>query len=339
MTQILHLAGGAAFLAAVVTAIKQARTTDFLTGGISTLFTALRVPIVLYLLGIVLVILDVFHLATAGDPGSQLVPALALAFLVIASGGMIFSVTFVTIKGQMRAEAAGSVIDALRGSENERVSGVGDAAAENLETRATGADDTPEGSEPATAGQAELDQSMEGESAPRSDSGTGSDSRSTSTTPSGESDTERLATSTSNTKKGSEQTDTAETPAKAPSATDEASANLGRLRRFEYAVYVLAAVPLLLLGYGFVDGGLPTGTTGQAVVAVLVAIALVVALVGLCIRMRWSPGYYAGLWLCGLFSLLGVYGILASNAATALGAVLVVTLPGIFWGSNSKRHF
>lgn len=110
------------------------------------------------------------------------------------------------------------------------------------------------------------------------------------------------------------------------------------IRRFELSLYTLAVVPLILLGYGVGQSGMPTSAGGKIAFGALVGFAVLLGLVGVAIRMRWRVGYYLGLWIPGLVSLLGVYGLVA-NATSFLGAILLVTLPAIFWGANSKPLF
>lgn len=121
-------------------------------------------------------------------------------------------------------------------------------------------------------------------------------------------------------------------------ASTTASASPSTIRRFERSLYTLALAPLVLLGYGVGQSGMPTSTGGNVAFGALVGCAVLLGLVGVAIRMRWRVGYYFGLWIPGLVSLLGVYG-LVTNATSFLGAILLVTLPAIFWGANSKPLF
>lgn len=124
------------------------------------------------------------------------------------------------------------------------------------------------------------------------------------------------------------------------------------LRRFELSQYVLALGPVGLLGYGVVQSGIPTGPdSGPALI--LLCITAVIGFGGVATRMRWRIGYYLGVWTAGLASTLGVLGLLSSGAnATGIFAdaffftlpvslvvILIITIPTLFWGANSKPLF
>lgn len=122
-----------------------------------------------------------------------------------------------------------------------------------------------------------------------------------------------------------------------PDSTTEL-ASPSTIRRFERSLYTLAVAPLVLLGYGVSQSGMPTSASGKVAFGALVSCAVLLGLIGAAIRMRWRVGYYLGLWISGLVSLLGVYGLM-TDATPFLGAILLVTLPAIFWGANSKPLF
>ncbi|WP_430504357.1 hypothetical protein [Haloparvum sp. PAK95] len=326
MVMILHVVGSIVLLAAGLIGVIKVRSTDLISGGVKPIVGALKLPVALYFVGIAVTVADIVDMGTANSPAEQILPAFFLVFLFIASSGMFFSAFLVTVKGQLHDEAAGSVIDALRKSQNETANVVGQKAAENLNTRATDADELePERSatdeEPSEPASATADQPA----AASHDSATAASAKPESSTP---------ATTGSQA-----ETSTDEPGADVDAGPSEAGTPPGRLRRFELSMYLLATPPVLLLGYGLVQTGLLETATAGTTIAVLLGISLLTLLVGVGVRKRWSVAYYVGIWMCGIYGALGVYGLVNAEATGALGALLLVALPGIFWGANSKQYF
>lgn len=326
MVMVLHVVGSIVLIGAGLIGVIKVRSTDLISGGVKPIVGALKLPVALYFVGIAVMVADIVNMGTANSPAEQILPAFFLVFLFIASSGMFFSAFWVTVKGQLRDEAAGSVIDALRKSQNETANVVGQKAAENLNTRATDADDL----ETDRSTTCEENPQLEPEASQTSTKSSGEPTDGTSTEP---------ESATAATTGSRAETLTDERGADVDADTGKAGTPTGRLRRFEVSMYLLATPPVLLLGYGLVQTALLETATAGVTVAVLLGISLLTLLVGVGVRKRWSVAYYVGIWMCGIYGALGVYGLVNAEATGALSALLLVALPGIFWGANSKQYF
>ncbi|WP_049987436.1 hypothetical protein [Halobellus rufus] len=114
MVFALQLVAAIALIVGPAVMIKNARSTDLLSGGAKTQLGVLKVPMGLYTLGAVLILVDIVLVAGSENMAAHLLPLLGLGLLGLVSGALIFATYVQTIKGQATTNAVESLLNVVR---------------------------------------------------------------------------------------------------------------------------------------------------------------------------------------------------------------------------------